>query len=52
MGLFKVFEDIISLPVRAVVDVAKLPGKIVNGEDELLRNLIRGLEKIEEDLED
>ena len=52
MGLFDALIDVISLPVRAAVDVVKLPGKIMDGEDGLLENTAKGVKKIEDDLED
>jgi len=52
MGLFGALVDVVSLPVRVVVDVVKLPAKIVNGEEDLLHNTSRGIEKIEEDLDE
>lgn len=47
MGLFGALVDIVSMPVRVAVDVVQLPKKIVNGEEELLKNTSRGIDKIE-----
>ncbi len=52
MGLFKALADVVSMPVRIAVDAVKLPGKIVNGEGDLLENTAKGIEKIEDDLDD
>lgn len=51
MGLFDVFTDVITMPVRVAVDVVKSPFDIMDGETPL-RNTIRGIRKIEQDLED
>ncbi len=50
MGLFKVLEDLVELPIRVGVDVIKIPKKIVDGDVDMLENTSRGVEKIEEDL--
>lgn len=52
MGLFDAVKDLASMPLRLGVDIVKLPGKIVNGEDDLLHNTSRGIDKIEDDLEE
>lgn len=51
MGLFDALADVVSMPIRIGVDVLKAPGKIVNGEDGLLENTSKGLDKIEDDLD-
>ena len=50
MGLFDALLDIVSMPVRIAVDVVKAPVKILNGEDDLLENTAKGIEKTEDDL--
>ena len=52
MNLFKVIADIVVMPVRVAVDVVQLPIKVVDGEDDLLKNTTKGIEKIEEDLDE
>jgi len=52
MGLFDALVDIVSMPVRIAVDIVKAPIKIVNGEGDLLENTTKGIDKIEDDLDD
>lgn len=52
MGLFGALGQVISMPIRATVDVVKMPVKIINGEDGLLKNTVDGLNKIEDELDD
>jgi len=52
VGLFKALIDVAAMPLRVAVDVVKLPGKILNGEEGLIENTTRGIEKIEEDLDE
>ena len=52
MGLFDVLIDVVLMPVRIAVDIVKSPVKIVNGEDDLLENTAKGIDKIEDDLAD
>jgi hypothetical protein len=51
MGLLNILTNIVTMPARVAVDVVKLPGNIVNGEN-VLQNTVKGIEKIEKDLED
>ena len=51
MGLYDALVDVVSMPVRVAVDAVKLPGKIMNGEEGLLENTTKGIDKIEEDLD-
>lgn len=44
--------DVASMPLRVAVDVVKLPGKIINGEDDLLEHTTNGIDKIGDDLDD
>ena len=50
MGLFDTLIDVATMPIRVGVDVVKLPKKIIEGEDDLLENIRKCLEKIEKDL--
>lgn len=52
MGLFRALADVAAMPLRVAVDAVKLPGKIVNGEGNMLENTVKGIEKIEEDLDE
>lgn len=52
MSIFKVLADLVEMPVRIIVDVAKAPVKIMDGDDRLLEQTSKGIKKIEEDLED
>jgi hypothetical protein len=52
MGLFDALIDVVAMPLRVGVDIVKLPGKILEGEDDLLENTSKGIKKIEKDLED
>ena len=49
MGLFKVFTDVVTMPIRIAVDVVKIPVDAVNG-DVPLKNTRDGIKKIEQDL--
>ena len=51
MGLFGALVDVVSMPLRVAVDIVKMPVQIANGEN-ALENTIKGIKKIEEDLED
>ena len=52
MGLFGALVDVVAMPLRVAVDAVKLPGKILNGEEGLLENTAKGIEKIEQDLDE
>ena len=52
MGLFDALVDVVSMPIRVAVDVVKAPAKIMNGDDGLLENTVKGIEKIEDDLDE
>ena len=51
MGLFNALIDVVSMPLRMIVDVVKFPEQIVDGED-VFENTAKGIKKIEEDFED
>lgn len=50
MGFLNALVDVVSMPIRVGVDVVKMPYKIIDGQDGLLENTVKGIEKIEEDL--
>jgi hypothetical protein len=52
MSLLDALLDVVSMLVRVAVDVVRLPGKLLDGEDNLLENTSKGLDKIEKDLDD
>lgn len=51
MGLFSALVDVASMPLRIAVDAVKMPVQIATGGD-ALENTVKGIKKIEEDLED
>lgn len=51
MGLFDALVDVVAMPIRVAVDVVKIPVKIMDGDDDLLENTAKGIEKIEKDLD-
>lgn len=51
MGLFGALVGVVSMPLKVAVDVVKMPVQIAKG-DSALENTIKGIKKIEEDLED
>lgn len=51
MSLFGAIVNVVSMPLRVAVDVVTLPKHLVEGEH-LLPNTDRGIDKIEEELED
>lgn len=50
MGLFGALLDAVSMPARVAVDVVKLPIQLMEGDD-LFQNTSKGIEKIEDDLD-
>lgn len=52
MGIFDIVTDIVKLPVRVGIDVVRLPQRIVEGEDDLFPSTNRGLDELENDLDD
>jgi len=52
MGLFDALVDVVAMPIRIAVDVVKSPVKIMEGEDDILENTVKGIKKIEDDLDD
>jgi len=52
MSLFKALIDIAAMPIRIGIDIVKAPVKIMEGHDNLLENTAKGIEKIEEDLDE
>lgn len=51
MGLFGALADVVSMPIRLAVDIVVLPKRLMEGDD-LFENTSKGIEKIEDDLDD
>jgi hypothetical protein len=51
MSLFMALANLVAAPIGIVVDIIELPGKCVDGDNDLLKNTKKCLAKVEDELE-